>query len=93
MKHEMLKDYKLDSRYYDNTEEDVSKFKIHEVVSVHGREGSIRDIYVRFFRPPYLLAEEPPLRHLSFRMYEKEWAGMELSIFDLEKIEGRLIGQ
>ena len=81
----------LDSHFYDNTDEDLSRFKIHEAVSVHGSIGRIRDIFVRRYRPKGHPEDAPALRHLSFRMYEKQWQAQELSIFDLEKLEGKLL--
>ena len=89
MKHN--EQYKVDSRFYDNTEEDIYRFKIHEIVSVNGRVGTIRDIFVRRYTPKGHPEGVAPLRHLSFRMYEKDWQATELSIFDLEKLEGRLL--
>lgn len=83
----------LNPHFYFATEEDVGKFKIHEIVTVDGKIGTIRDIFVRYYTPEDHPEDVPPVRHLSYRMYEKEWQAEDISRFQLEKLEGKLLGQ
>lgn len=72
------------------TEEEMSLYKIYEIVSVRGVEATIRDIYARTFRYTDENGDEQFGRHLSYRLHEPEWKAMDIAFEELTKLDGKI---
>ncbi len=72
------------------TDEQISMYKIYEVVLCRGIQATIRDIYVRIFRYIDEEGEEQFGKYLSFRMHEKEWQAVDVTFEEIEKLKGEL---
>ena len=76
------------------TEEEISRFRIHEIVSVRGLTTAIQDIYVRTYGVDDPVTKERTMhKHLSFRLRDKPFWGQEIKIEEILKLEGRLLGE
>ncbi|QHJ85804.1 MAG: hypothetical protein [Bacteriophage sp.] len=80
------------SRYYHSTEEQISFFRINEIVEVRGIITAIRDIYVRTFGYDED-GERKFAKHLSYRMLDKPFWCEDTCFHDIKKLEGKLIGE
>ncbi len=72
------------------TDEQISMYKIYEIVLCRGIQATIRDIYVRIFRYVDEDGEEQFGKYLSFRMHEKEWQAVDVTFEEIEKLDGKL---